>query len=88
MKRKVQPTVEINTRGWKIAEQPKAILHIQGCCREAVEVQLHQSVMVYWRHGNERLKDHEGCGAGIAAVGRVNGVEKNPQSTKNPPNLF
>lgn len=68
--------MEVNKPWWKIAVQPKAILWIQGCCSGAVELQLCQSVMVYWRHGNEMLWDQEGSGAGIAAVGRVKWVEK------------
>lgn len=39
-------------------------------------MQLYQSVMVY---GYEMLKDQEGCGAGIAAVGT-----KNPKVQKHP----
>lgn len=64
--------------------QPEAILQIQGCCSEAVEVQLCQSLMVYGRHRNEMLKDQEGCGAGIAAVGTVKGVGKKHEVQKHP----
>lgn len=69
--------------------EPKAILHIQGCCSEAVAVQLYQSVIVCGRHGNEMPKDQEGCGAGIAAMGKVKGVLKTQKyGNRKVQNLF